>query len=772
MLCSGSSQPRLRRDDDSGRHAQTCPPFCRVGAAALVLFLLLGCNATSRESDTGIHPGDVVLPPWKVTDTSKHHEFIRFVLSDGTHTSGVEVMFNNGGKGELATEHYRIQAAPGEQPPLPLLRAFVERAAEWESKGLVLVKEDNGEVQEEEREVQEEEREVQEEEREVQYLSYLWSLSYLAYSWCLRCLWSLWSFPDLPVACVPLGMALLAIVWSTRAPHLQWRILGGSALMLLATWYFFRRFDFAHVPTSWIVPMHEGHSNYTSLQAVGHQTHAGPMFWRFVDELTPDPLNRVRAIVRMNLWLSSCTAVLFFVLARTILASAGSAILMTGLCVLNPNFINSALSDQPAALCGALSLVAAATYALALREPGRRRFVAVFCFSYLLFLSYVIVGIRAEFLLLFAPATALAFAYIFVPPERLLGWLGDRATRAVGRLSSSIRRRKLLLVPLLLGVVGIDTLLFATSQSYNGPLGYNGELAWSLQALRPLCFQVLYLPIDLFRFLPLGAVLLILIGLVDGFRHLGRLAFAPLGLILIYRTQFGPSADLDIYNYFGLKYENTYFDLRFRYIMTLMPVFFLMACLGLRALRDWLAQRSFRLRRWHLGPAALLGLWPGLVYPHGALRDPQPPLRANWLVTRNNQIEARYLIELRERMPGCTFVLKNMLQTFEPRATAWEWAALSGDKPDLVTGSMDLYPTLADFVSNKLAGSECVYFYHSLDCNDARFIGCESEVAGLTPAEEITYSSLPYAWGVELGPIRLAIYPLSAAADGGHPAER
>ena len=91
---------------------------------ALIAVMLIAGFAHAEDAPLPWAVGDAVGGGYRITGIERHPEFVRLSVAGGDVKTGVEITYNQEGPGEFATEHYRVQPAPGEKPPAGLLKRF------------------------------------------------------------------------------------------------------------------------------------------------------------------------------------------------------------------------------------------------------------------------------------------------------------------------------------------------------------------------------------------------------------------------------------------------------------------------------------------------------------------------------------------------------------------------------------------------------------------------------------------------------------------------
>lgn len=94
-------------------------------------------SAVTKRGDAPWTKGDTIAG-WSVTDANKDNlEFVRYTLTKGDETTGIEVAFHEGPPDDWATASYRLMPNPtvDAKPPRELLDAAMARLREWQDVG-------------------------------------------------------------------------------------------------------------------------------------------------------------------------------------------------------------------------------------------------------------------------------------------------------------------------------------------------------------------------------------------------------------------------------------------------------------------------------------------------------------------------------------------------------------------------------------------------------------------------------------------------------------
>jgi hypothetical protein len=129
------------------------------------------------------------------------------------------------------------------------------------------------------------------------------------------------------------------------------------------------------------------------------------------------------------------------------------------------------------------------------------------------------------------------------------------------------------------------------------------------------------------------------------------------------------------------------------------------------------------------------------------------------LLSRNQQTEVRYILDLMDRYPECVFITRNIKVSNSGKpAFLWGWFGRQV--------RMDLFEekpgeTLEAVANENVPESPCVLFYYGLDCNKVRGDCCLAQTENRPVLEEHLLENLQYTdfHGTDAHPsqIRLAV---------------
>jgi len=538
-----------------------------------------------------------------------------------------------------------------------------------------------------------------------------------------------------------IALVLFAVTltgWARLQPRVRSRVILGALAVTPVLAALLVLFQPAQVPVAWITVLMEGRSLRNVQQLYGEGAHFGPGFSWLIDALAGHRVTSLPAVVHFNLCLTVVNAILFLLIASYVLRSWWASILFALAYAGNLNTLHAACSETPATLWAThfwLGCVAAAVIDDRAHAAPGLRWVGLGCLAGLTVLAALL---RQELLVIGAPAVAVGLA-------RELGWEPAirEAVRSAGRILHGVVAGRLWVFLLAVaGLVAVDCLPFF------------GRASYVLPVFAPLNLSFVPMIQRLWVFLPLGLIVLFVLGMVHAVRWwlpFLALPFTLLTLLKIYSTA-----------------SQGFFE-QFRYLTFLTPVVFFVALFGFRELSDWAERRAWPWW-WKRPVVVLLLLSVGVSQPFGpkesfGRRQQLPGVApAAPLLGWNQQTEVRYLLDLVARHPTCVFVVKTVDAGWvrDPRS-GYRWAVFGAAVPRF--RDMPDHGESAEQVAQALApGAPCMLFYRSLDCNLVGFDDCRSETQGRVALEEQVLENLPYSdigsYGAHRAEIRLGVYPL------------
>jgi hypothetical protein len=671
-------------------------------AAFILLAALIGGPARAGEDDLPFSTGDSPVEGWVVEEIIRHAEFARFSLKKGETTNCAEIRYKRrGDPQEWTTRRYRIQPCPGQAADEPFLRALLGRLRDWEQAEdhtPFVVK-------------------ISRFSREDQQNTPRGPGDFYPYVF----------YQLLNGAALAMFLALL-VVWVLRFRRDRVVILSAAGTAISALVVLLCVGDPSRMPTGWITILHEGYGYQNIMQLTGLGAHSGDNFLVWQELWAGGGATAVggeilRSTVFVNLCLGVVNIIAFFVAAwlatRRILVGVLLSILMAG----NICFINSMVSETPAqlVLCYFFMFALAAACINAREKLGR--IASGIAMLQLLLVGLLIYKTREAMIVLVLPVVLIGFARLFSLDGRFrdifkLGW---------GRVVRHWR-----------WVLPVTLVVAAGSTYWWADYHYPGDprVGWAIDGLFPFNPSFLTPPWFMLTYLPLGLVLLFILGVVHSFRRPLKFFLLPLALLILWRTIYSAT-----HGWGGPFYE------RFRFLTLLTPICIFLAAFGWQELKYWLERISWLKKRFRL-VLVLLGLtflvWSPLGW--GAYFDrghqlPQLP-RNRVLLSRNQQTEVRYLMDLMDRYPECVFITRNIkfLSAGEP-TFLWGWFGkqmrmdLFEDKPG---------ETLEAVANEYVPDSPCVLFYFGLDCNKDSGDCCAAHIENRLVLEENQLENLQY----------------------------
>jgi hypothetical protein len=463
------------------------------------------------------------------------------------------------------------------------------------------------------------------------------------------------------------GLTCLLVWWLRQhpedRPHVAGALVAGAAWIPAVYWWIAPA-----IPLWAYTPMREGYTLHDLQMAAGAMAQNGVLvdrFWR-PTFIPPTRSGNALDVLRMQLGLGGLAVLLFWPAARRLSGSTVGALVVTLVAALNPNHVHALLSETEAPTAAPYLVASLLPFAI-LVHPGRSTGLALLATSVLATATAILGTSRLD---LMGPGlTAL-----------VLGWTAAsaRARAAEGRwqaryeqLLEATRRRPILLV--------LATVLWLTAGTFIRPLEplrevLLGELYWIRMAIDPLNPTWASLPVHLAASLPLGALLLLIVGAQEGLRRPLRTGGLAITVFILWGAYHaaGHGGRLDDRQRVSL-YE------LYRYTMLLAPVWWVWMARGWSLLAPGFRDRP----RWSAALATALCLTPPLPEATGVLlwRHPRQPSAAEvlprWgLVDRDPQRQVRLLHELAERHPDCGLLT---------------WSAQWGAPPSAATGALVLW---------------------------------------------------------------------------------
>lgn len=551
----------------------------------------------------------------------------------------------------------------------------------------------------------------------------------------------------LNVVAVALLVAML-IEWARVREEVGRRAVSGGVAATGAALLVLTLLALHPLPLRWITVLQEGRTLRNVQQLYGMTTHHGTGFSYVIDVLSGHGITTLPALASFNLVLWGVNGVVFLWLAAAVLRARWAALALALTWAFNLNTLHAAVSETPAMLWTSWCWAGAIAIA-ALAEPAATPRLRRLALAALTAIALLAALLRTELLFVGAPAVAVGFAVVSGRSERLYA-VARTLGGALRALFAGPWWRLVLVVAALLALERLPW-----------PL----HVRWLLATLQPFNLAFLDLPRALGVFLPLGMLVLIVLGLVHGLRRWIAFALVPVGVLLLAKLYASAGH--------GVFFES------FRYLAYVTPLVFVLALFGFRELEDWAARWRWP-AWWRRVALVALALTFTVWRPPGALKElfgrghelpgagtlPAPLLRVSApLLAWNVQTEVRYLLSLVQRHPECVFVTRALRadSTFDG-TPGYDWVAFGGDLP--------AYERLADTGQGLAAAAaalapdaSCVFFYRGLDCNLIDATSCDPLVEGFVPVEEHVFENLPYAdireYGAHRAEIRLGVYEVS-----------
>lgn len=643
--------------------------------------------------------GQEAAPGWTVTALERQVEFVRLSVEGPDGATTLEVVPATAPPGPFDSARYTVQAAPGAQPPLPLVRRVVGELRAFESRPghrpFVMVahkqpwRPPGGQP------------------------------------------WSLRGWLDsqpFPAGLLLLGVAALlglasSLLWlrARPAPGTLPFLVVGLSLVAAFAWTVSPR----DLPIDLFTPMHEGGTwrNVQRLYAEG--IHSGPLH-RTIRALVRDGAGSLRNLVHLNLVLEAAATVGVVAIARSALRTWPRAALAGLAWATQLPVLHAATSELPSALLHVVAVLAFPAAAL-LALPGRSRATRALALVQLLICAVLAVTTRRELVTL---ALALPVAVVLAAGRR------DLITRAHSALGRTLRT--LLSRPLSAGKVAIWVLLFSSVLIELLRLGLVEPLTgasfrvWvGLAGVSPINPTALAMPFITVRLVTPGLVLLSLVGVAVVVRRRPELLPLAVVALILWRTHNEAA-------------HGTSLPEHLRYATYAWPLIALFALLGWKAVEAFISRHVARPRLVGL-VVALACLVPVAPLQRGG-ESPLPHDRASLaLMNRDLQAEQRMMVEAVEHYPTCTLVTRvvTVEEVSDPKPHPIAWVAFGGalSSPRILAEG-PVSPRFADL--RRQAGSRCVLYFQGLDCNRRWLQRCDPGREGLEPVAERSFAAPHY----------------------------
>ncbi|MGM0578484.1 MAG: hypothetical protein ACQEXJ_22360 [Myxococcota bacterium] len=646
-----------------------------------------GLASWPRDAAFRLHEVVPVPTPWVLREVRTHSEFLRLVFTDGQRTAAVEIAAHDGPSGPWQTTHYRVQPAPGSDPPRRLLEAVMTGVRRLDGPGHAPFVEPVEKVPGPEGRLVEKTPLVEIVQRRLEALE---------------------------VRHLVLGLDALALLlflgvgraWAREDRAWRGRLALGAAVgaALVTTLAVLLRP--ADLPISWITILHEAEHNVEHLYVLGE--HRGMHHRLLLDLVRTEAGASLRTAVWLHLVQWAAAGALFFLVAWRVLRRASHGLALALVFLLNPISLQAALSMTPSALLGLLFVLALPPMALLARREAFGPLARTAALLLVATLTVLATLARKEAAILFGPALLLASIQatagrgpLQLLHERVVAWFR-------GALGPGGRRRRIQ-IGLVLAALFVLSMVVDPSNEYE----------WIWDAVDPLNPSALVLPFVVLQAVPATITLLAIVGFVAGLRRWAAVGLLPITTLVLFRLYHSAAH--------GSEYEIL------RYVTMVMPAVMVMVLLGWRATAAFFDRLQGRRTRIRVGVALAAGLLVGLPMPDRGGPHPAPFDSADrLLLSRNRQVAARFLLHAVEEHPGCVF--------FTPTRDG-EWVAFGVPVPAPVTVDS---PTMKE-LDGVVDAESCALLYEGLDCNLERSnADCGLIEAEGVPLDVRTFPSRPY----------------------------
>ena len=524
----------------------------------------------------------------------------------------------------------------------------------------------------------------------------------------LRAAWALW--PDLRRALIFAGIGTVSV-------------LAGFALCVPA----------ASIPTEWLTPLQEGGTQTAIDHLYGHGAHAGPNFHAIVRVLGGPHGATMRDVVRMNLALGLINLLAFAVVATRIFASYRAGVLGALLLGATAPFVLGAVSGQSAQLLGLYVLMGVLAVAVWDKAPPERWGLRGAALGQVVVLTGLMGLSRVE----------MALIGLLILGTSALAWAAGgsstaRRLRAPLRVLGRPSLRTFFLAVLIITVLWLPPLLPAWLQG-------SAQLRFALAGLDLGSLAILTLPGALHSCgLPPSLVLLCCIGLAGALGTRERWIALAISVFVLFQ----------VYVSAGHGVHYVYFEM-LRYLTYLIVPVALLCLLGVRlgaSMLNTLPEPG----RWQ--GAAVLVLALGLIvgpasgesaeFPYRQDPGSRPstlPYGDSPFLTRNRQVEIRYLHDLHERFGDCRLVSRVMQHgPFGDGPSLPQFHFFGQHRPSTQIDAAGT--TLRDAVA-RYGPKGCVLYYRGLDAN---LVGADSaayldDIVDLSLIDKQRLGSLRYS---------------------------
>ena len=473
-------------------------------------------------------------------------------------------------------------------------------------------------------------------------------------------------------------------------------------------------------------------------QLYGLGDHAG---WNFstLKNLLGDPSRpRLKAIVGFNLWLTGCTFVALTVIIRSWVGKRWLAVLVVMGFWASPATRNAAFSELPSALLW-MYVIAGVVFWVRLRstDSGRIRWMSSLG---LVAACVLTMGTRLE-VGVAGLAALLAHAMVI--------WSSRGHFDVYRRRLGLLMRQPRSVTYAVVAVLGIT---FAVSQLHWLDLGH---MHWLINGLNLFSPATLTFPTFVGSILSFGVLLLLLCGFYELLRQPLRAALLPLAVIVLYRIHYTAGSHD--------------FTRMFRYSTMYTPLLAILAAGGARAWLRWTNPGGALFDRRilvNVGLALAFFAFPISDLSKFSYGDPSAGDRPWWnyvLVSRDVQLEMRFLLDTLDDAPECVFVARTIeAGTFKGRGEPrWQYSLYGAGVPYRAE------PAEGRSINELAPESACLRYYYGSDCNRVGLDGCEQDIEGLSAVVELSVFAKQYNHPLQFGalykPLNLGVYSIREA---------
>ncbi len=560
----------------------------------------------------------------------------------------------------------------------------------------------------------------------------------------------------IPVLLIFLFIGTSLLVWIRGFPHYRSSGLIVVFSALLFTLFFRFHPDASLVPIEWITLMSHGWSKTTIQILSGLGIHAGPAFKPLLLGFSFDQSTVLQQIVKTNLWLWGLNGLWFYILALHWLRKPWLATALALLYSINVLSLNAMLSETPAMLLAFLFWTGI-TALYWIRQSNTHPRLALFGVLILVLATWLTLAIRGEVALFGLVAIALVILHPLatLPPFKR----GNNGRTNTGQSEKPFWADATMWA-LLLTLLAVYTFLYHLHIHSHRitPLLFAPDLfaglkshlhivyQWALDSLNPTHVSFLLLPGLLGLYFPLALVLVAGLGIFHSLKRPSLYAALPIGLALA----------INIYVLAALG------DLRyhFRFLSMLLAPLFLLVVLGFHTLITHFRFAALRPGKQRLMLIIILltcVVSPSDLLPGSSSGDPLEATGARYLklLDRNEQKEARFILEAMATHPDCFFVAKTMRHKYSHDMRHTFDYTIWGNHLGRIVHRNHLPGKAA-------LGGSCLLFVKALDCFRPDAANCKAETTSLEPLSERLVTSRAYSppddWGPVEANLHLALY--------------